>query len=763
MKEKVYVISNSHMDPIWLWRLREGRSTWINTCRTVVRMMEKYPFLKFTRSSSICYQWIEECDKPLFRKIVKLVDAGRWEIVGGWVEQSDTIITPGESLIRQAEHGKKYFMEKFGRDVRIAYSVDSFGQNAGLPQILKKTGFDYYTFMRPMAHEKTMPDSFRWRCTGGAGEVVTFRIRNAYCTPQSLNTQEIFSERFRQTVATDRYSLPVFFFGVGDHGGGIYESQLQKLLKLQDQYDLEFCTLEHYFHQLEKRKLPIVEGELTHHSPGCYSAEGMVKECMADCEKNLAKAEKLNLQLPGPAQKAESKKLDAAWEKLLFYYFHDVYSGTCIKDAFLHEIRDGIGAVNDTAVESIERSLCRIGSAVPTRNFMTEGGVLLWNPNSFAGRCVSWLDTYLDPNVKGSEFNCLKTADGREIPLQAIRGASAFEPCAQGWGRLVVLDDMQPSEAKVYAYSRTKKKFHFVGFSVQKALLKKLSFAVLADEGDTWGHGLKRLGKNIGNPELIRTEEMADGPVVSQLRVHYRWKSSEFRMDLFKYAGIEPVYAFIRIDWHERKETLKAVLQCPKKIVSTVSGQASAILRRASDDCEQPFLDWVAADQASSKIGFLAHALHGYDVVEKELRLTVLRPVIYAEHAPNIPCGDEGDCDLGQQERAFWCFSGEYSEEDCAHLAKERLMHAEHMEITACEGQKNFRFDSWEVKPANVISQSERILPDGSAELRLLNLSEKPVTASILRNGELQKKVRIAGHAFSEFVFTYDGLSIRPE
>ena len=93
MKKKICVVTNSHMDPIWLWRLREGRSTWVNTCRTVVRMMEKYPFLTFTRSSSVCYEWIEQCDPALFRKIVKLIDAGRWELVGGWVEQSDTIIT----------------------------------------------------------------------------------------------------------------------------------------------------------------------------------------------------------------------------------------------------------------------------------------------------------------------------------------------------------------------------------------------------------------------------------------------------------------------------------------------------------------------------------------------------------------------------------------------------------------------------------------------------------------------------------------------
>ena len=179
--KKLYVIANSHMDPIWLWRLREGRSTWLNTCRSVVRMLKKYPFLKFCRSSSSCYEWLEACDPALFAEIRELVDAGRWEPVGGWIEQSDTIITPGEVLFRQAEFGKRYFREKFGKEVRIGYSVDAFGQNAGLPKILKTTGFDRYVFMRPMAEEKTMPYLFRWRGDDGS-EVLTLRIRLAYCT-----------------------------------------------------------------------------------------------------------------------------------------------------------------------------------------------------------------------------------------------------------------------------------------------------------------------------------------------------------------------------------------------------------------------------------------------------------------------------------------------------------------------------------------------------------------------------------------------------
>ena len=194
----------------------------------------------------------------------------------------------------------------------------------------------------------------------GAGEGVSFRIRRAYCTPRT-NDEKPFREFFEKAIVTDSSSLPVFFFGVGDHGGGIYEKQLRHLLKYQDEFDIEFCTLERYFKQLEKLDLPVVIGELTHHSPGCYSALGEIKEWMADCEKNLYKAEKLNLQIRGKDQKKESAKLYGAWDKLLFNYFHDIYSGTCIGDACRHEIRDLCGAVNDAATESMERSLCRIG------------------------------------------------------------------------------------------------------------------------------------------------------------------------------------------------------------------------------------------------------------------------------------------------------------------------------------------------------------------------------------------------------------------
>lgn len=58
--------------------------------------------------------------------------------------------------MRQGLYGQKYFEEKFGVKAVCGYNVDSFGHNGSLPQILKKSGLDYYVFMRPGRHEKGM-------------------------------------------------------------------------------------------------------------------------------------------------------------------------------------------------------------------------------------------------------------------------------------------------------------------------------------------------------------------------------------------------------------------------------------------------------------------------------------------------------------------------------------------------------------------------------------------------------------------------------
>ena len=111
--KRLYVVCNSHLDPVWIWRRRSGRTAWTNTMHSVVRMMHAHPRLTFSCSTAALYRWVEDTEPALFREIAKLVEAGRWEIVGGWEVQADAIISSPDALIRQALSAKDYFQKKF--------------------------------------------------------------------------------------------------------------------------------------------------------------------------------------------------------------------------------------------------------------------------------------------------------------------------------------------------------------------------------------------------------------------------------------------------------------------------------------------------------------------------------------------------------------------------------------------------------------------------------------------------------------------------
>lgn len=174
--KKLYMIGNSHIDPVWMWRWQEGFQEIKATFRSVLDRMKEYETFIFTGSSASFYEWVEENDPAMFEEIKERVKEGRWIIVGGWWIQPDCNAPSGESYVRQGLYGQKYFEEKFGVKAVCGYNVDSFGHNGNLPQILKKSGMDYYVFMRPGRHEKGVDgETFLWKSADGS-QVKVFRI-----------------------------------------------------------------------------------------------------------------------------------------------------------------------------------------------------------------------------------------------------------------------------------------------------------------------------------------------------------------------------------------------------------------------------------------------------------------------------------------------------------------------------------------------------------------------------------------------------------
>ncbi len=138
------LIGHAHIDLSWLWLWEETvHEVGPMTFQGTLRQMNRLPGLTFAQSQAAIYEAMEQKYPDLFGEIKNKVREGTWIPVGGmWVEP-DLNMPDGESLARQLLYGKRYFLDKFGIDVKVGWNPDSFGHSFQLPQLLKKAGLDY--------------------------------------------------------------------------------------------------------------------------------------------------------------------------------------------------------------------------------------------------------------------------------------------------------------------------------------------------------------------------------------------------------------------------------------------------------------------------------------------------------------------------------------------------------------------------------------------------------------------------------------------
>ncbi|MEM0282506.1 MAG: hypothetical protein QXF00_05370, partial [Desulfurococcaceae archaeon] len=105
-KYMVFLASYAHIDSEWLWSIDETRSICISTIEKVLKLMKKYPQLKFIQSSLICIDLLKGIKQEIIQDVRKAVDEGRWDASGTYVE-FDANMSSGESILRQFLYGAK--------------------------------------------------------------------------------------------------------------------------------------------------------------------------------------------------------------------------------------------------------------------------------------------------------------------------------------------------------------------------------------------------------------------------------------------------------------------------------------------------------------------------------------------------------------------------------------------------------------------------------------------------------------------------------
>ena len=332
--QTLHLIGNAHIDPVWLWPWSEGLAEVMATFRSALDRMDEFPEFTFTASSAAFYEWVEQVDPLLFAEIQRRVAQGRWRLAGGWWIEPDCNIPGGESFVRQALYGQRYFQSRFGQTARTGYCPDSFGHNGMLPQILKKSGLDFYVFMRPMPHEMALPGRVFWWQAPDGSRVLTCRLPIQYGT-----WSEGIEEHLRRCAGEIQPPLDELpcFYGVGNHGGGPTIANLNELLRLRAEPglpELVFSSLEAFFENVAGKSLPVVTGDLQHHASGCYAAHSGIKRWVRESENALLGAEKLSALAFWQAGLPYPQDFECAWKGLLFNQFHDILAGTSLEMAY---------------------------------------------------------------------------------------------------------------------------------------------------------------------------------------------------------------------------------------------------------------------------------------------------------------------------------------------------------------------------------------------------------------------------------------------
>lgn len=679
---KLYLVGNSHIDPVWLWRWQEGFSEILATYRSALDRLKEFPTLKFTSACAVYYELIEKLDPAMFAEIAARVAEGRWCVTGGWLLQPDCNIPDGESYARHALISQRYFKEKLGVIAKTGYNVDSFGHNAALPKILRASGMENYVFMRPMPHEQGRDEYlFRWESDDGSA-VTAHRIPLRYnCEAEEhiLAASEV-AEKAGATLMT--------FLGIGNHGGGPTIELLDKTNALPN--EKVYVTPDEYFDIVKDTPLPTYRGELQHHARGCYSAESTVKRMNRACEQNLLAAERLCLmakKLTGYAYPA--KKLRKAWKNLLFNQFHDILGGCSIKSAY----KDASYLFGETmsvteqeiyyAMQSIAWHIDTVGDTLlPSyvrKNFRTwESDILgvpvtVFNPHTFRVRA---LVTVTETASRVTD------AEGRDVLFQRVRGeqtehadkyATAFlcDLPPFGYATYRLYTKKAPEKPLPNTLTVTKRSIENECLTVEfdpktgdicrlyDKKLKKYTVdgkcaAVLLDESDcdTWAHDKTYLGKTVGAFRGVSLSVVESGPARAVVRSVARYKNSTLTRDFTVLAGDCRVTVRSRIDFHEKHRTLK--LSFPMQNETVTAKIPYGTVTRTGYTGEEPCGSFIA----SGDLAVANDGKYGYDTENGQMRLTVLRGAIYADHFGER----DGECtymDMGESEFSYALFAHE--------------------------------------------------------------------------------------------------------
>ncbi|MFC1903087.1 glycoside hydrolase family 38 C-terminal domain-containing protein [Chloroflexota bacterium] len=226
--------------------------------------------------------------------------------------------------------------EKFGVDVPVMWGADSFGYNAQMPQVYKKSGYKYFVFRRGVSKDK--PSEFWWQGLDGT-KILTHWMPLGYRAGLDLTQLEQSFITLKEAAATRYIIMPA--------GSGSIPPQVETLRaikkwnKTHQDSRMKIAKVSDFFALVEKsaqtlvtRRGELYSGRYSQVFPNTCSSRIWIKQKLRNNENSLLVCERWStiswlLGFPYPTYELRDN-----WRKVLWGAFHDVVPGTGMDEGY---------------------------------------------------------------------------------------------------------------------------------------------------------------------------------------------------------------------------------------------------------------------------------------------------------------------------------------------------------------------------------------------------------------------------------------------
>jgi len=630
-KEDTLLISangHAHIDLAWLWPIRETIRKGARTFSHALQLIDEYDDYIFGASQPQLYQWMKDEYPELYDRIKVAIKNKRWEPLGGmWVE-SDTNIPNGESLVRQFLYGKAFFKKEFDIELKNLFLPDVFGYSGAIPQIMKKSGADYFSTIK-LSWDKFIKyphETFFWQGIDGTDVLVHMPPEGTYNGPAAPRAVKRLEKNYQDKEAT-KHALMVY--GVGDGGGGPSRDHLERLKRCQNLDGIskvKHAFVSDFFQNLEKDsdKFQTWVGELyLGHHQGTLTTQGKSKWYNRKCEFAFRELEFSSVlgqyfsNAPYPSQEVEDM-----WKEVLLYQFHDIIPGSSIKRVY-DESLPRYEAILNRTLELTQSLWNSLSNKIDSNDF--ENPTLI--RNSLSWKRNEWLkvnDEWQKVTVPSMGHTVVESQPNESSDFHA----KVTESCIE--------NDL------------LKITFNKEGF-LESIFDKELKRDVLAEDqigndltiyedgGDAWDFPVDYRQNVAGQFELKNATFITDGPKAI-MRQERTFGKSTMTQDIILVSGSRRLDFVTHVDWKEDDKMLRTAFPVDIHATEYTSEiQFGHVKRSTHSNTQWEFRQfenaahkWVDISQPDYGVALMNDCKYGYYVKGNVLDINLLR-------SPNWP------------------------------------------------------------------------------------------------------------------------------